>query len=243
MNAKVSSPEEVKIAPRVLVIEDEADIRDLIQHHLEREGYTVESAADGERGLEMARMRIYDTILLDIMLPGMDGYEVCRALREDPRTASVPLLLVTSRGEEQDVIRGLNLGADDYVVKPFSLKELVARVQTSIRRNRTERDNASKKPLRRGRIELDPVRHALTVGGSAIILTVSEFRLLHHLMRHPGRVFTRTDLLPHVVGTGVIVLDRNIDVHIRNVRRKLGPAAAALQTIRGVGYKFELSEA
>jgi DNA-binding response OmpR family regulator len=243
MTPRTQATEEPQLAARVLVNEDEADIRDLIQHHLVREGLTVELASDGERGLELARMRIYDTILLDVMLPGVDGYEVCRSLRDDPRTASVPLLLVTSRGEEQDVVRGLNLGADDYVVKPFSLKELVARVNTSVRRNRAERDTAAKKPLRRGRIELDPARHELTVGDKPIVLTVSEFRLLHHLMRHPGRVFTRSDLLPHVVGTGVIVLDRNIDVHIRNIRRKLGPASAALRTIRGVGYKFEAEHA
>lgn len=232
--------EAISVSPRVLVIEDEADIRDLIKYHLEREGIGVELAGDGEQGLDMARMRVYDTILLDLMLPGLDGYQVCKMLRDDPRTAAIPLLMVTSRGEEQDMVRGLDLGADDYVVKPFSFKELVARVRSSVRRNRAERETAGKKPLRRGAIELDPVRHAVSVDGEPVSLTLSEFRLLHHLMRHAGRVFSRSDLLPHVVGPDVIVVDRNIDVHIRNLRRKLGPEASrAVATIRGVGYKFE----
>lgn len=227
-------------AGRVLVIEDEADIRDIVRHQLERQGFHVETAADGERGLELARGKIFDVVLLDLMLPGLSGLEVCRFLRDDPRTASLPILMVTSRSEESDVVDGLNAGADDYIPKPFSTKELVARVRATVRRNATDRDLAGKKPLRRGILELDPVRHEVRVNDQDVHLTLSEFRLLHHLMRHPGRVFSRSDLLPHVVGQGVVVVDRNIDVHVRNLRRKLGNEASShISTVRGLGYKFE----
>lgn len=226
--------------PRVLIIEDEADIRDLIRFNLEREGIDVDLAEDGEKGLDLARTRIYDTILLDLMLPGLPGIEVCRSLRDDPRTSMLPVLMVTSRGEEQDIVDGLEVGADDYITKPFSMKELIARVKTAVRRHQKGPAEDAKKPLRRGDIELDVVRHEVRVAGKDVVLTLSEFRLLQHLMRHAGRVFTRSDLLPHVVGAGVVVVDRNIDVHIRNIRRKLGgDAAKRIVTVRGIGYKFD----
>jgi DNA-binding response OmpR family regulator len=239
LGAKIVAATETEGKPRVLVIEDEADIRDLMRFNLEREGCVVDFADDGEKGLELARTRIYDAILLDLMLPGLDGMEVCRALRDDPRTKGLPVVMVPSRGEEQDVVLGLDAGADDYVTKPFSMKELVARVKSAVRRNRQGTDLEAKKPIRRGNIEIDVVRHEVRVDGEPVILTLSEFRLLHHLMRHAGRVFTRSDLLPHVVGHGVVVVDRNIDVHVRNIRRKLGrDAARRVSTVRGIGYKF-----
>ena len=234
-----SSKSTTATKPRVLIIEDEADIRDLIRFNLEREGMEVDLAEDGEKGLDLARTKIYDTILLDLMLPGLNGKEVCRALRSDPRTSVLPVLMVTSRGEEQDVVDGLEVGADDYITKPFSMKELIARVKTGVRRNRIGPVEESKSPLRRGEIELDVVCHEVKVQGEDVQLTLSEFRLLQHLMRHAGRVFSRSSLLPHVVGAGVVVVDRNIDVHIRNIRRKLGSdAAKRIVTVRGIGYKF-----
>lgn len=227
-------------AARILVIEDEADIRDILRFHLEKEGFRVDLAADGERGLDLARTHIFDAVLLDLMLPGLGGLEVCRILRDDPRTAALPILMVTSRSEETDVVRGLETGADGYIPKPFSVKELVARVRATVRRNATEVELQGKKPIRRAGIELDPVRHEVRVDAETVHLTLSEFRLLHHLMRHPGRVFARQDLLPHVVGTGVVVVDRNIDVHIRNLRRKLGDSGGRhISTVRGLGYKFD----
>jgi DNA-binding response OmpR family regulator len=226
--------------PRILVIEDEPDIADVIRFNLQKEDMVVETALDGEQGLSMARTRIYDLILLDLMLPGLSGADVCRLLREDPRTKTIPVVMVTSLSSEDDVVSGLEVGADDYVTKPFSLRELIARVRSALRRQVRETSGVREKPLRRGILECDPVRHEIRVDGEVVALTLSEFRLLHHLMRHPGRVFSRSDLIPHVVGSGVVVLDRNIDVHVRNLRRKLGERAARhVATVRGLGYKFE----
>jgi DNA-binding response OmpR family regulator len=226
---------------RVLVIEDEPDILDLLRYNLKKEGYDVECASDGERGVDLARTKTFDLVLLDLMLPGIDGLEVCRRLRGDQRTEHVPVIMVTSKGEESDVLIGLSLGADDYVTKPFSVKELLARVKVVLRRTRPEQPaRPDKRPIARGGIEVDPIRHTVTVDGAAAAFTLAEFRLLHFLMRNEGRVFTRSELLPRVVGDDVVVVDRNIDVHIRNVRKKLGPARMGhVVTIRGVGYKFE----
>jgi DNA-binding response OmpR family regulator len=226
---------------RILVIEDETDIVDLLKYNLKKEGYEVDAAADGERGLDLARSRSYDLVLLDLMLPGIDGLEVCRRLRSDARTEHVPVIMATSKGEETDVLVGLSLGADDYVTKPFSVRELMARVKVVLRRVRPEPGaRPDKRPVARGGIEVDPVRHTVTVDGEPAAFTLAEFRLLHFLIRNEGRVFTRAELLPHVVGDGVIVVDRNIDVHVRNVRKKLGDAKMHhVVTVRGVGYKFE----
>ncbi len=226
---------------RVLVIEDESDILELLRFNLKKEGYEVDTATDGERGVDFARTRAYDVVLLDLMLPGIDGLEVCRRLRSDPRSETLPVIMVTSKGEEADILVGLGIGADDYVTKPFSVKELLARIRVVLRRARTQSGNRTdRRPVARGGIELDPVRHQVDVDGVPVLFTLAEFRLLHFLMRHEGRVFSRTELLPHVVGDGVVVVDRNIDVHVRNVRKKLGDTRMHhVVTVRGVGYKFE----
>ena len=226
---------------RVLVIEDESDILELLRFNLKKEGYDVDTATDGERGVDHARSKAYDVVLLDLMLPGIDGLEVCRRLRADPRTESLPVIMVTSKGEESDILVGLGIGADDYVTKPFSIKELLARIKVVLRRSKTAAVSRSDKPpVAKGGIEIDPVRHQVSVDGSPVAFTLAEFRLLHFLVRHEGRVFSRTELLPHVVGDGVVVVDRNIDVHIRNIRKKLGDIRMHhLVTVRGVGYKFE----
>ncbi len=228
---------------RILVIEDETDISDLVRYNLKKDGYDVDVASDGERGLDLARSKAYDLVLLDLMLPGIDGLDVCRRLRTESRTEHLPVIMVTSKGEESDVLVGLGMGADDYVTKPFSVKELLARVKVVLRRSRPDGGARSdRRPVARGGIEVDPVRHVVNVDGESVQFTLAEFRLLHFLMRNEGRVFTRTELLPHVVGDGVIVVDRNIDVHVRNVRKKLGERRAEhLVTVRGVGYKFESS--
>jgi DNA-binding response OmpR family regulator len=226
---------------RILVIEDETDILDLLRYNLKKDGFDADGASDGERGLDLARTKAYDLVLLDLMLPGIDGIEVCRRLKNDPRTEHVPVIMVTSKGEESDVLVGLSLGADDYVTKPFSVKELLARVKVVLRRSRADQPGKpDKRPIARAGIEIDPVRHTVTVDGTAVAFTLAEFRLLHFLMRNEGRVYTRTELLPKVVGDDVVVVDRNIDVHVRNVRKKLGEARMAhVVTVRGVGYKFE----
>ncbi len=232
-----ASPDRSK--PRVLVVEDEGDIRDLIRFHLEKEGFVVETANTGDRGLDLALSRSYDVALLDLMLPGMDGYEICRRIRREPKTAGLPVLMVTSRGQEKDVVDGLNIGADDYITKPFSLKELSARVRTAVRRTQTQTTGGHARPLNRGRISVDPLRHEVLVDGQPVVLTMTEFRLLQHLMKHAGRVFTRQELMPHVIGEGVVVIDRNIDVHIGNLRKKLGAGGDAVATVRGLGYRFD----
>jgi DNA-binding response OmpR family regulator len=239
--AKGGTPKQSVKRERILVIEDEADIVDLLRFNLKKEGYEVDTAADGERGIDLARSKAYDLVLLDLMLPGIDGLEVCRRLRSEARTEHVPVIMVTSKSEETDVLVGLSLGADDYVSKPFSIKELLARVKVVLRRSRAgEPARADRRPVSRAGIEVDPVRHTVSVDGEAAAFTLAEFRLLYFLMRNEGRVFTRSELLPHVVGDGVIVVDRNIDVHIRNVRKKLGDARMNhIVTVRGVGYKFE----
>src|SRR5262245_26494225 len=174
---------------RILVIEDEADILDLLRYNLKKDGFEVDAASDGERGLELARSRAYDLVLLDLMLPGIDGLEVCRRLRTDPRTEQVPVIMVTSKSEETDVLVGLSLGADDYVTKPFSIKELLARVKVVLRRTRAEQPGrADRRPISRGGIEVDPVRHTVTVDGEQVAFTLAEFRLLHFLIRNEGRV-------------------------------------------------------
>lgn len=229
--AKTDSPH-----AKVLLVEDEADLRDLVRFHLEREGFSVEAVGDGERGLELALSRSWSAVLLDVMLPGCDGLEICRRLRLDTRLKQVPVLFLTSRGQEKDIVGGLNLGADDYLVKPFSLKELTARLRAAIRRAGAPTHASG---LNAGTIQLDPLRHEVLVAGEALSLTATEFRLLHHLMRHSGRAFTRDELKPCAIGEGVVVLDRNIDVHIGNLRKKLGDEAPRISTVRGVGYRFE----
>jgi two-component system, OmpR family, alkaline phosphatase synthesis response regulator PhoP len=226
---------------RILVVEDEADIQDLLRYNLKKEGYEVDVAGDGERGVDLARTKPYDLAILDLMLPGIDGLEVCRRVRSDPRTESLPVIMLTSKGEESDVVVGLGIGADDYITKPFSVRELLARIRVALRRTRASAGaRADKRPVARSGIEVDPARHVVVVDGQPVALTLAEFRLLHFLIRHEGRVYSRAELLPHVVGDGVVVVDRNIDVHVRNVRKKLGTRRMShLVTVRGVGYKFE----
>ena len=220
----------------VLTIEDDRDIVELLQYNLEREGYPVITAFDGESGLKEAVRRRPAVILLDLMLPGMDGLEVCRQLKGRSETADIPVIVITAKGEESDVVIGLELGADDYIPKPFSPREVVARVRAVLRRA-----NASQRRPK-ARIELDDVvldseRHEVTVGGETVPFTRSEFRLLWTLASAPGRVFTRDQLVDRITDGETIILDRNVDVHVSAIRKKLGAAADLIGTVRGVGYK------
>lgn len=220
----------------VLIVEDEADLCDLLAHNLEREGYACRRAADGSAALAEVRRQPPDLILLDRMLPRMTGDEVVQRLKRDPRTAAIPIIMLTAKAEETDQLVGFALGADDYIAKPFSLKLLLARLQAVLRRRElAEFDDAL---LTAGPIALDRSRHDVTVAGAAVPLTATEFRVLAALMAARGRVLDRAQLIDAVVHSGVAVTNRTIDVHITGLRKKLGAAAAWVQTVRGVGYTF-----
>jgi two-component system phosphate regulon response regulator PhoB len=223
---------------KIVVIEDEPDILEVLQFNLSREGYEVASAGTGSEGLATVRRETPDLVLLDLLLPGVGGLDVCRQLRSDPETRDVPIIMVTAKGEESDVVLGLGLGADDYVQKPFSPRELIARVRAVLRRSNGREDELSASRLVRGPLVIEPERHRVTVDGDRRTFTPTEFRLLHFLAAHPGRVFTRDQLINRAIGENAVVIDRNIDVHIRAVRRKLGEQRDLIETIRGVGYSF-----
>jgi two-component system phosphate regulon response regulator PhoB len=227
---------------RIVVIEDEADILEVIRYNLAREGYKVITSRDGEEGLATVRKEAPDLLLLDLMLPGLDGIEICRRLKEDPVTRPIPIVMVTAKGEESDIVLGLGVGADDYVAKPFSPKELLARVKAVLRRGPLREERGEGERLVREGVVIDAVRHELLVDGKPATVTATEFRLLHFLASHPGRVFTRDQLLSRVIGESAIVVDRNIDVHVLAVRKKLGDHRELIETIRGVGYRFRDTE-
>lgn len=218
----------------ILVVEDEEDIRQLLVFHLEREGYATLEAADGKTGLALARSREPALMLLDVMLPVMDGFAVCKELERDPKTASIPVIMLTARGEEVDRVLGLELGADDYVVKPFSARELLLRVRAILRRQRSTGDRPS---LAQGSIHLDPAGHRTRVAEREVDLTATEFRLLEDLMRNAGRVRTREQLLNGVWGYQFEGYARTVDTHVRRLRAKLGEAGDLIETVRGVGYR------
>lgn len=223
---------------RILVVDDEPDLVELVQHHLRREHFTVDSANDGETALRKAFEKIPDLIILDLMLPGIDGLEVCRRLRGDHRTRTVPILMLTAKAEESDAVIGLAQGADDYIRKPFGVRELVARVSARLRAAEAQKDEVDKKVVTVGELTVDSVRHEVTLGGQPVQLTMTEFKLLRHLVSGAGRAYSRSDLLDAAVSPDVVVIDRNIDVHIATLRKKLGDFGQNIETIRGLGYKF-----
>jgi two-component system phosphate regulon response regulator PhoB len=225
--------------PKILVIEDEPDILEVIQYNLEREGNKVIACRNGELGLSRIRTDDPDLVILDLMLPGMDGVEVCRRVKEDPVTRDTPVIMVTAKGEESDVVLGLGLGADDYVTKPFRPKELVARVKGVLRRGpMRQQSGGAGERIARGDLTVDMGRHEARLGPSLLTLTPTEMRLLHFLASHPGRVFPRAHLLSRVIGEDAVVTERNIDVHVRALRQKLGKNGEMIETVRGVGYRF-----
>ncbi len=220
----------------ILLIEDDPDIVELLQYRLEREGYPVITARDGERGVQTAKQRKPGVILLDLMLPGVDGLEVCRRLKQDETTRDIPILMVTAKGEESDIVTGLELGADDYIAKPFSPREVIARVRAVLRRG-TQRENGKRTRIELGDVVLDKERHEVSVAGSVVPFTLAEFRLLWTLAAQPGRVYTRDDLVDRITGGDAVIIDRNVDVHVSSIRKKLGSDVNLIGTVRGVGYK------
>ena len=226
------------MATDVLVVEDEPDIRGLIVHHLERDGFRCRTAASGGEALARVRSAPPDLVVLDLMLPGMDGLEVCRRLRGDPATAALPIIMLTAKADEIDRVVGLEMGADDYLAKPFSTKELVARVRAVLRR---ARPGETARALTVGGVSLDQSRHAVTVGGRPVELTPKEFDLLHALLAAAGRVLSREHLLNRVWGYARAdeIESRTVDVHVRRLRAKLGGEERRIATIKGVGYRFE----
>jgi len=241
MNQSLSAadrPGKARPMPRdtVLVVEDEKDIQELIRFNLERDGYAVQTADSVEAARRALARQVPALVLLDLMLPGENGFDFCRALRADPRTRRLPVIMVTARDEDADVVAGLEVGADDYVTKPFTPRVLLARVHAVLRRRATEPDAAAE-TLARGPIEIDRTRHEARVAGKPVTLTLSEFRILELLLRRPGVVFSRYQIVDAVHGADYPVTDRSVDVQIVGLRRKLGRHGEAIETVRGVGYR------
>lgn len=223
---------------RLLVVDDEEDILELLRYNLEREGYAVTTALSGEDAVSLAKTTSPDLILLDLMLPGMNGLDVCRILSRDEETADIPVIILTARAEEADIVAGLELGADDYVSKPFSPRVVIARVRSVLRRGRRTRADDSR-ILELGPVRIDVERHVVRVYGGEVELTATEFGVLLFLGRHRGWVFTRDQIIDAVKGTDYPVTDRSVDVQIVGLRRKLGTAGAMIETVRGVGYRMK----
>jgi DNA-binding response OmpR family regulator len=222
----------------ILVIEDETTIAQAVAARLRSEGFAVEVATDGPGGITACERLRPDLVVLDLMLPGIDGLEVCRRLRSDPRTSAVPIVMLTAKGEETDAVIGLAQGADDYIRKPFGIKELVARVAARLRAAEVRREEDARKVAHYGDLVIDSLKHEVLLAGDEVRLTVTEFKLLRHLVRNPGRAFTRNELLDAVLGPDAFVIDRNVDVHIATLRKKLGDYGRCILTIRGLGYKL-----
>jgi two-component system phosphate regulon response regulator PhoB len=222
--------------PRILIIEDERGLTDVLTYNLEREGYDVAVAHDGQEGLRKAQMQLPDLILLDLMLPTMNGLDVCRELRSGERTKVIPILMLTAKAEETDQVVGFTMGADDYVTKPFSVKVLLQRIKALQRR--TDQGAEPSEVIDHLGVRIDRVRHKASLNNVELDLTPTEFRLLECLLRQPGRAFSRPQLMDVAIGEGAVVLERTIDVHIKTLRRKLGEENDFIETVRGVGYRF-----
>lgn len=223
---------------KIVIVEDEPDILEVLSYNLKREGYEVLTATDGASGVALIRRETPDLILLDLMLPGMDGIEVCSTIKKDPQTQNCLIIMVTAKGEESDIVLGLGVGADDYVSKPFSPRELIARVKAVLRRGVMVERSEMEELIKLGDLSIDTVKYKVQVHGREVKLTASEFKLLHFLASYPGRVFTREQLLSKALGDDVVIVDRNIDVHIRGIRKKLELDPPIIETIRGVGYRM-----
>jgi two-component system phosphate regulon response regulator PhoB len=221
----------------ILVIEDERDLVELISFNLEKEGYRVITATEGSTGLETARNSLPDLILLDLMLPGINGTEICKILKKNEKTSRIPIIMLTAKGEEIDRVVGFEVGADDYVVKPFSNRELMLRIKAVLRRG--DLDKPAEKIIRVGQLCIDTSRHRVTCGDEEIVLTTTEFKLLISLAERLGRVQSRDILLKNVWGYNYIGDTRTVDTHITRLRTKLGEAGDFIKTVRGFGYKME----
>jgi two-component system phosphate regulon response regulator PhoB len=223
---------------KILIVEDEEDVMELIRYNLAKEGFNCDAAYNGQEALKKAQAMLPDLVLLDLMLPEVDGLEVCKRLKSSPQTEHIPIVMVTAKSDEADIVTGLELGADDYITKPFSPKVLVARVRAVLRRKTTEIPEKST-VVRIHDIQIDPGRHKVLVKDKAVELTSSEFGLLHFLAARPGWVFTRYQIVDAIHGTDYPVTDRSIDVQVVGLRKKLGPAGKYIETVRGIGYRFK----
>ena len=221
---------------KILIVEDDRDIVEMVEYNLREEGYATVSALNGEDGVNSARKERPDLIILDIMLPVMDGFEVCRALKSDEATARIPIIILSAKSQETDKVVGLELGADDYVTKPFSPRELIARIRAIMRRGAEQQAGSI---LEKGDIIIDSAKHKVIVGGEEIQLTTTEFKLLEYMARRPGVVMSRYQILDSVSGDDAVVCDRTVDAHVKSLRHKLGKAKDYIETVRGAGYRFK----
>jgi two-component system phosphate regulon response regulator PhoB len=222
---------------RILVIEDDRSLTQILEYNFTNAGYEVYCAHDGQDGINQARSKKPDLIVLDLMIPVIDGIETCRILRSETGTRETPIMMLTAKSEETDQLIGFSVGADDYVVKPFSVRILLERVKSLLRRHSRTHGPGSDIVVS-GDVTVDRVKHRVSISGSPIDLTPSEFRLLDTLIRNPGRAFDRAELIDAALGADTLVLERTIDVHIRSLRKKLGTCADAVETVRGIGYRF-----
>ena len=222
---------------KILIVDDEEDVLELVRYNLAKNGYTVTGAATGEEALRKVRSKTPDLMILDLMLPGVDGLNVCKQLKADPKTEHIPIIMLTAKGEEADIVTGLELGADDYVTKPFSPKVLIARVRRSLQR--TVARDSKKAPVKVHELTIDPARRQVLIADKPIELTYTEFNILHALARRPGMVFTRYQIVDAVHGDDYLVTDRAVDVQMVGLRKKLGPCGQYIETVRGVGYRFK----
>ena len=225
---------------KILVVDDEKDIVDLVSYNLEKEGFKVLKAYDGEGALQLVKTKTPDLVILDLMLPGMQGMEVCKKIRENPRSASLPIIMLTAKGDEVDRVVGLEMGADDYVAKPFSVRELSARVRAILRRTESRKE-PEKEIFSFGGLHIDYGSYEVSIDGKKIDLSPTELKLLFFFSRHPGRVYTRDQILDHVWGDTAFVTPRTVDVHVRRLRVQIEKDLENpryILTVRGVGYKF-----
>ena len=223
---------------RILVVDDEEDLLELISFNLSKEGYRVTTVATGEAAINEARAALPDLIVLDLLLPNVDGLNVCKTLKSEPRTAHIPIVMLTAKSEEADVVTGLELGADDYITKPFSPRVLLARLRSVLRR-RSQQEVDDPTSLKIRDIVIHPGRHEVLIGGEPIELTFTEFRLLHFLARKPGWAFSRAQIVDAVKGEDYPVTERSVDVQVVGLRKKLGSLGSYIETVRGVGYRFK----
>ncbi len=223
--------------PKILIVEDDRSLAGIIEYNLSHSGYQVFSAFDGQDGLNQARLKLPDLIVLDVMIPVFDGLEVCRRLRAIPETRELPILMLTAKSEESDQLVGFSVGADDYVVKPFSVKILLERIKSLLRRHNQSQANGADLVSQAG-VTIDRIKHRVAFENKPVDLTPSEFRLLDTMIRQPGRAFDRSELIDAALGADTLVLERTIDVHIRSLRKKMGESNKLIQTVRGIGYRF-----
>ncbi len=221
----------------ILIVDDEEDVLELLRFNLEKNGYKIDTAISGEEALTKARAKLPALIILDLMLPGIDGLEVCKKLKSDSKTESIPIIMLTAKSEETDIVTGLELGAQDYITKPFSPKVLIARVRRILQKNLVR--DLEKTPVKIHELIIDSARHEVLIKNKPVELTFTEFSILYTLAKRPGMVFTRYQIVDSIRGQDYLVTDRAIDVQIVSLRKKLGPCGKYIETVRGIGYKFK----